>query len=224
VKPSAVALLVVAVSVLGVLGGCADNSTFAIGLDPLVCEASIPTACNTAARCSLDSSHYISGMLPGSQKFIVRTDGVAQLKFEVLLADQRSPGSVLSLTVHESNCSAAYNWDNGGRDIFRIADVNGVVTIPISVMKGGDHLVEMVSDAYCSYTLKVDIAGPTSRVYLPPLRSPQKGAGAPEDERGADRGFALNPRISQDSAQVVCRLLCGSAGEDGGDQCTADRS
>lgn len=136
--------------------GCSEESTFTIGRDPLVCEASIPTACETTARCTLDTSHYIQGRFPGSERFIVRTDGAAKLNFEVLLLNQKTPGSEFILTVHEPNCSDRYTYDSGGRDLYRLADVNGVLQIPMSVARAGDHFVELVSDAFCDYALKYD--------------------------------------------------------------------
>ena len=150
---SSIALLTVA------LAGCDDTSTFTIGLSEVACEQSIPTACDKAARCTVDTDHYLSGDLPGSQRFIVRTEGVATIKFEVLLTNERTPGSQFLLTVYEPNCADEQTYDSGGRNIFGLADVNGELDIPLSVMLGGDHLVEFTSDAYCAYTLKIEIAG-----------------------------------------------------------------
>lgn len=135
---------------------CQESSVFALGLDPQVCEDSIPSACGAMARCVLDRDHYLEGRFPGAQRFAIHTMGEADVTFEVLLEDRHAPGSFLRIQVSEPTCMEKSLYDSGGRDIFQDSATNGVLRIPLHLRRPGDHLVELSSDAYCSYKLKFE--------------------------------------------------------------------
>ena len=139
------------------LAGCGAENILAIGRNKDACEANLPPACATAPRCVLDGNEYLEGKFPGAKRFIVRTEGAAQLKFHLLLQNPKGSGTELLLRVQESNCSDLYVWDNAGRDVVRLANSDGVVTIPLQVTRGGDHPVELTSDAYLDWSLIVEI-------------------------------------------------------------------
>lgn len=153
---TAAALALGAVAAACLLAGCGEDSTFALGLDLEVCEANLPTACSVSARCVLDGRHYLSGRFPSARRFIVRTEGEADLGFAILLTDERAPGTTLEVTVHEPNCADRVTWDSAGRDLFRLVGSDGVLLVPAAVRRAGDHLVEIVSDAYCGYALRLN--------------------------------------------------------------------
>jgi hypothetical protein len=136
--------------------GCGDQSTFALGRQLDACEENLPTACGVSARCVLDGDHYLSGMFPSARRFLVRTAGETTLHFLLLLTDEHAPGTDLELTVHEPTCGDRSVWDSAGRDLFRLTDQDGVLALPMSASLPGDHLVELASDAYCSYALRLD--------------------------------------------------------------------
>jgi hypothetical protein len=136
------------------LAGCSDDAAFTLGLDHQVCEDNIPTACGAVARCVLDRQHYIDGSFPSSQQLIVRTDGEADLVFQIYLTDERAPGDDLGLSVEEPTCGESHSFDSAGRDPFRLAGSDGIVRIPLRVDQRGDHLVQLFCNAYASYTLK----------------------------------------------------------------------
>ena len=136
--------------------GCGDQSTFALGRELDACASNLPTACGLAARCVLDEAHYLDGHFPSARRFIARTDGEATLRFGLLLSDEQAPGTELQFIVHEPTCSDRYSWDSNGQDLFRLTGSDGVLVVPIDVHRAGDHLVEFVSDAYCSYALKLN--------------------------------------------------------------------
>ncbi|MBI4509326.1 MAG: hypothetical protein HY698_06795 [Deltaproteobacteria bacterium] len=136
------------------LAGCGQELEFTIGREFEACEANLPTACGATARCVLDGEHYLGGQFPGTRRFLVRTEGETTIKFQLLLGDQRAPGTELRLVVHEPGCGDRYEFDSAGQDIFRLAGNDSVLGIPIHVTRAGDHLVELVSDAYASYLLK----------------------------------------------------------------------
>lgn len=148
-RAAAVALLV--------LAGCSEGNILALGRNKDACEANLPPACGVAPRCVLDVNEYIGGKFPGAKRFVVRTEAAAQLKFHLLLENPKGTGTELLLRVQESNCSDIYLWDNAGRDIVRLANTDGVITIPLQVVRGGDHPVEITSDAYLDWTLIVEI-------------------------------------------------------------------
>ena len=140
-----------------VLGGCSDESFFTIGKDRLVCESSIPTACGATARCVLDTDHYLDGQFPSARRFIVRTTGETDLKFELYFGDRHAPGTLLRLEVFEPSCDENSTYDSAGTDIFQKAGNDGILAVPMHTVRPGDHLVELTSDAYCSYFLRLSM-------------------------------------------------------------------
>jgi len=139
---------------LPVLGTCNNESFFTMGRDRVVCEDNIPTACGATARCVLDTGHYLDGQFPGARRFIVRTTAEADLNFELYLDDRHAPGTSLQLVVSEPNCGEKSSYDSAGVNIFTSAGADGILSMPIHTIRAGDHLVELSSDAYCSYALR----------------------------------------------------------------------
>jgi hypothetical protein len=136
------------------LVACNNESFFTLGRDRTVCEDSIPTACGSTARCVLDTSHYLDGNFPSGRRFIVRTTGEAELKFEIYLDDRHAPGTSLRLQVAEPSCNEKETYDSAGKDIFQNAGADGILSMSMHAVRAGDHLVELSSDAYCSYALR----------------------------------------------------------------------
>jgi hypothetical protein len=148
--------LVLACFALG-LCGCSNESFFTMGRDHTICEDTIPTACGAAARCVLDTNHYLDGDFPSGRRFIVRTPGEADLKFELYFDERHAPGTSLLLEVSEPSCNEKQTYDSAGVDIFQRAGDDGILAIPIHTTRPGDHLVELSSDAYCSYDLRLSM-------------------------------------------------------------------
>ena len=171
--------------------GCADEGLFTAGRDLDVCDGAFPS-CMGSAHCVLDTDHYIAGVFPSGQRFIVRSNGGVTLLFQIQIAEQKAPGTELRLTVYEPGCGDDRLYDTSGRDLFRLIGADGVLQIPIEVAQPGDHLVELTSDAFCSYALIWDVESPqTSGLtrpippggILPTLESPpptQVGGNLPE--------------------------------------------
>jgi hypothetical protein len=105
----------------------------------------------------LDASHYLDGDFPSARRFIVRTMGEADLKFEIYLENRHAPGTSLRLEVSEPSCNEKELFDSAGADIFQEAGADGIISIPIHTTRPGDHLVELSSDAYCSYVLRFGV-------------------------------------------------------------------
>jgi hypothetical protein len=144
-------------SALGV-ASCQDPTLFTSGRGANVCQDTIPAACGNTAHCVLTPSQFLQGKFPGSNVFIVRTDGAQTVTFDFLLADRESSGSRLDITSTEPNCSqqSSYASETLNPDIFMLAGPDGVLSIPIRMATAGDHLVQFNSDAYCSYTLRYE--------------------------------------------------------------------
>jgi len=138
------------------LSGCTDSSQFALGRELDSCIGNVPTACTLSAGCVLDGDHYVEGVFPSARRIVVRTAGEADIQLALFLSEQKAPGTELTITAHEPGCGDRTTWDNAGRDLFRMADANGVLLVPMHVNNPGDHLVEFVSDAYCRYALKLN--------------------------------------------------------------------
>jgi hypothetical protein len=138
---------------LFILPAC-EVQTFTIGLEREPCEANVPTACGAVAHCVLDAEHYLDGEFPSSRRFIIRTDGEESFELQLLIFDERTPGTELLVIVHEPSCGERYTWDSGGRDLFRMTGSDGVLRVPFHVLHRGDHLVEITSDANARYALK----------------------------------------------------------------------
>jgi hypothetical protein len=139
--------------------GCEDSSLFTAGRDLDVCDGAFPS-CLGSAHCVLDTDHYIAGNFPGGQRFIVRSEGGVTLLFQLLITNQQAPGTELRLTVYEPGCGDNRLYDTAGRDLFRVIGSDGVLQIPIQVAQPGDHLVELTSDAFCSWALIWDEESP----------------------------------------------------------------
>lgn len=135
---------------------CHDNAVFTAGLEAQVCEDSIPSACGAMARCVLDTDHYLEGRFPGAQRFAIHTAGETDLRFDILLGERHSPGTFLRLQVSEPTCVEKSIHDSAGKDIFQEAGPDGYLSIHVHVREPGDHLVELSSDAYCSYQLRFE--------------------------------------------------------------------
>jgi hypothetical protein len=136
------------------LGACNNESFFTLGRERTACEDSIPTTCGSTARCVLDTSHYLDGDFPSGRRFIVRTAGETDLKFEIYLDDRHAPGTSLRLQVAEPTCSEKTTYDSAGKDIFQDSGADGILSMTMHAVRPGDHLVELSSDAYCSYVLR----------------------------------------------------------------------
>ena len=86
----------------------------------------------------------------------MRTEGEADLRLGFLLSERRAPGTLMEVTAYEPNCGDRSIWDSQGRDLFRLAGEDGVLLTTLHVRRPGDHLIELVSDAYSRYALKLN--------------------------------------------------------------------
>jgi hypothetical protein len=116
------------------------------------CNQDVPAACGGTGHCVLDSDQYLQGSFPGSQTFIVRTDHPQTVTFSFTFDNRVTPGTGLSLTSTEPDCSEQSSYTSQG-DLFELAGPSGVISFPIQMIEAGDHLVQFQSDAYCNYEM-----------------------------------------------------------------------
>lgn len=139
------------------LGACRPEENFALGLRLDACESTLPSVCGVTPRCVVEPEEYLNGKFPGERRFVVRTEGEATVELQILLTALKASGSELLVNVYESNCSEIHRYDSGGRDVLRLSDANGVIKIPLHVVRAGDHPVEIVSDVYADFAIKHEV-------------------------------------------------------------------
>jgi hypothetical protein len=139
--------------VVSVVGAAVLSCNFTSGTSLNQCQDTIPAACGSTAHCVLDGDQYLQGQFPGAQVFIVRTTGPQTVTFSFVFQNRVSPGTQLTLTSTEPDCSGVSSYTSQG-DLFELAGASGVLSFPIEMMSAGDHLIQFSSDAYCSYELR----------------------------------------------------------------------
>ncbi|MBM4319982.1 MAG: hypothetical protein FJ125_08465 [Deltaproteobacteria bacterium] len=136
--------------------GCSAEELFIDGATLDRCDGSWPI-CQTVAGCRLEADEYLEGRFPGGRRFIVRTAGPARIVLVLLFDDQRSTGTDTEVFWYEPGCFERYTFSSEGRDVFRAAGETGLYEVARRVHEGGDHLIELHSDAFCSYLLKARV-------------------------------------------------------------------
>jgi hypothetical protein len=156
-----VALIGLCSGLLSILMSCGNSpsSNFIGNRIPDACGGDWPV-CTTFAGCRLDETSYTQGNLPGSTKFIVSTTGPATLTLSMFVTNAQAAGTDTSFTFFEPGCGVQYRIDVSGLSFF--AESQNEEGLPFvrtqTVSEAGDHLIELDSDATCSYLLKIDIA------------------------------------------------------------------
>jgi hypothetical protein len=146
-----------AVAMLGPACLFTSAGGFAGARDENVCDSTIPV-CNTTGGCVLDEDHYLKGEFPGTRRFVVRTHGEAAVKVRLYFDMPKSPGADTNIYVYECGCVERFAFETAGRDIFREAGPDQQFDWETKVYQGGDHLVEINSDAVSSFYLRVDVS------------------------------------------------------------------
>ncbi len=120
------------------------------------CEGNLPV-CRVRAGCVLDGSGYIEGNFPGGRRLVVVSDGEADVTVSLFLRDEVWPGSSLEMRFYEPGCSRSEEWFAELDDLFVAAGADRIVSATQRLREAGEHLIEVRSDAYAAYDLKVDV-------------------------------------------------------------------
>jgi hypothetical protein len=151
--------IVRAALLLGVAGcGAGTQAQFIGARIPDQCGANWPV-CSTFAGCRIDNGSYVEGKLPGARKFIVHSVGPAHVDVALLVDNAQAQGQSTALTFFEPGCGVQYREAVDGKTFF--AESQNQVGAPfvrgVDVSAGGDHLVQIDSDATATYLLKVTV-------------------------------------------------------------------
>jgi len=141
--------------------GCgAPESDFIAGADFEPCLSTIP-ACQVTAGCTIGEFKYLEGDFPGFRNFVVRTGtSDTTIMVHVFFKTRKHPGEDTEIIWYEPSCSDSYRYESGGEDIFSKAGGDRIFSKGKKMRRAGDHLVEIYSDAYTHYFLRVELITP----------------------------------------------------------------
>ena len=156
-RRAAAALVAAVVGLTGLGGaGCTAEDVF-VGERKLdECDGNWPV-CTYRAGCNLNVREYVEGQFPGSRRFIVETEGRADIRVTMLFLSQVSPGADTEIHWYEPGCFERYSYTSDGADLFREAGSSGIFERERTVYRGGDHLIEVFSDAVADFLLKIEV-------------------------------------------------------------------
>jgi len=119
------------------------------------CSELISPCKGMVAGCILDDKHYIEGSFPGSRKFMVTAAAGKKIRVLILLLNKLSPGSWTEVSWYEPGCTDEYK--HSVKNLFSAAGADSVFEAEHGVVKNGDHLVTVFSDAVVKYLLRVEV-------------------------------------------------------------------
>jgi hypothetical protein len=141
--------------------GCAQSASDAFIGDRTIdlCLDVLP-ACEGTVGCVLDEDEYLEGGFPSTRRFLVDTESAAEITVSILFASRGSAGADTRIRWYEPNCADRDEWASQGIDVFREAGDDRVLSRTGRVSEFGEHLVEIRSDAFADYLVKVDVEFP----------------------------------------------------------------
>lgn len=142
---------------LGAGPACTPEDVFTGDRDLDDCQGNWPV-CAYRAGCKLNEREFMEGSFPGSRRFIVETAGRSDIRVSLLFLTQVSPGADTEIHWYEPGCFERYGYASEGADLFREAGGSGIFEKTRTVYRGGDHLVEVFSDAVADFLLKIDVS------------------------------------------------------------------
>jgi hypothetical protein len=154
-----VSSLALVVGLLVASSGCSFGSEAAFigGATRDECENELPV-CNATAGCKLtEELGYIDGQFPGFRSFIVPTEGAAVIRVKIYWRTQLAPGADTEIVWFEPACVDSVRYESGGIDIFADTGDDGIFFQDGKVFRGGDHLIEIRSDATGEYIIRPEV-------------------------------------------------------------------
>ncbi len=138
--------------------GCfSQEEEFALGRLENPCAGSIPI-CAFQAACVLGRQDFLSGQLPGGQRFIVQADSLdRQIVIRMLFTEMIYPGTEFLLNLFSPGCGSLETEHIIDQDLFARAGDDRIVTFIMPIEEEGDHLLEVFSDMSAAYLLTVDL-------------------------------------------------------------------
>ncbi len=133
--------------------------SFVDGRLPNLCTEAY-AVCGVTAGCELDPEHYVTGTFPGARRVVVNHPEPVTFRVMFYLTDTTSPGTELSIRLHEPDCS--HDPDAAGValsdvDLIEEAGLDRMLVFDdLAVDVAGEHLLEVYSDATVGYLLAVE--------------------------------------------------------------------
>lgn len=149
----------VALSALLAVGCGIDEGAFIQGADFDPCLSNLPV-CQQTAGCALGENKYTEGDFPGYRNFVVTTPADTTVVVKIFFKTRVHPGQDTEIIWYEPGCHDSYVYRSEGDDIFALAGGSRVFSQEKKVRRAGDHLVEIFSDAYTHYFLRVELITP----------------------------------------------------------------
>lgn len=149
-------------SIMGLLSllSCGvQEGDFIIGADYSPCQANIPV-CQTTAGCNMNESTYIEGEFPGRRTFVVTAPVDTDIVVKIFFKTREHPGEDTEIRWYEPGCADYYAYESDGIDIFSKAGSDRVFSKTKRMRSGGDHLIEIYSDATTNYFVRVELNHP----------------------------------------------------------------
>ena len=136
-----------------------DAGAFIAGADVVPCMENVPV-CQTSAGCIMGESRYVEGDFPGVINFVVTTPADTVIVVKLYFTKQVSPGEDTEITWYEPGCGDKQTYSSGVDDIFSKTGDDGVFSQEKEVRRQGDHLIEIVSDAYTHFYARIALDTP----------------------------------------------------------------
>ena len=148
----------VLIATIATMTSCfSQEEEFALGRLENPCAGSIPI-CAFHAACVLGRKDFLSGQLPGGQRFIVQADPLdRQLVIRLLFTEMIYPGTEFLLNLFTPGCGSRETEHIVDQDLFARAGDDRIVTFIMPIEEEGDHLLELFSDMSAGYLLTVDL-------------------------------------------------------------------
>lgn len=137
--------------------GLGAEGNFTGGLELDRCDGTYPV-CQTTAGCTLGVGKYVEGKFPGAREFVVPAPEEAIVTVRIFFRTEVATGVDTEILWHEPGCFDTYQYASEGADIFLEAGNDRILEKSQQVFLGGDHLVEVFSDAVAEYLLAIEVA------------------------------------------------------------------
>jgi hypothetical protein len=134
-----------------------QEEEFALGRLENPCAGSIPI-CAFHAACVLGRKDFLSGQMPGGQRFIIQSDRLdRRLVIRLLFTEMIYPGTEFLLNLYTPGCGSRETEHIIDQDLFARAGDDRIVTFIMPLEEEGDHLLELFSDMSAAYLLTIDL-------------------------------------------------------------------
>lgn len=136
-----------------------SEGDFIVGADHEPCMSNIPV-CTTTAGCAMNETTYLEGDFPGMRNFLVTTPADTEVTIRIFFKTEVHPGDDTEIRWYEPGCSSYYVYESMGVDIFSKAGSDRTFSQTKLVRAAGDHLIEIYSDAWTHYFVRVELTTP----------------------------------------------------------------